>query len=168
MVEDCKIGLERQGLRIGRVIIDEPGVGGGVIDELQSRNIAITPYNGGMTLNSLRDPDDEVRMFANRRARDYWKVRRLLELNILPLPDDDVLVAQAASIRYAYNEQQKIVIESKKKISDRLGKEASPDRIDVIVMGCAPWYSLAEASNTSISDDDIIEGQDRPQMEMDL
>ena len=119
-------------------------------------------------MNKDRDPEDEVRMFANRRARDYWKVRRLLELNALPLPDDDILVAQAASIRYEYNEQQKIIIESKKKISDRLGPEASPDRIDVIVMGCAPWYSLAQSSNTSINDDDIIEGQDRPKMEMDL
>ena len=108
-----------------------------------------------------RDPDEEVRMFLNRRARDYWTGRRKLELNELPLPDDDTLIAQAASLQYDYAENQKIFVESKKKLTDRLGEEASPDRIDVIVMGCAPWYSTV-TTNTTISEGDIAVGDDRP------
>lgn len=161
MVEEKRRSLLARGYQVENVIVDEPGVGGGVIDELRSRNIPVTPYNGGQALVKDRDPDDEVRMFMNRRARDYWVVRRKLELNQLPLPDDDTLVAQAASIQYDYSENQKIVIESKQKLTDRLGAEASPDRIDVIVMGCAPWYSTM-ATNTQISDTDVTVGEDRP------
>jgi phage terminase large subunit len=161
MVEEKYLYLIKRGFRVERVIIDEPGVGGGVIDEVRNRNIPVTPYNGGQPLVKDRDPEDEVRMFLNRRARDYWMVRRKLELNQLPLPDDDTLIAQAASLRYDYAENQKIVIESKQKLTDRLGEEASPDRIDVIVMGCAPWYSTV-TTNTTIHADDIDVGDDRP------
>jgi phage terminase large subunit len=157
----------KMGVGVARVIVDEPGVGGGVIDELQRLNIAVTPYNGGQSMVKGVDPDDECRMFQNRRSRDYWNVRRLLEMNLLPLPDDETLVAQAASIEYEYGENQKIVIESKKKLTDRLGNEASPDRIDVIVMGTAPWNSF-DAANTAIQPTDVVAGQDRPQAEMDL
>ncbi len=161
MVYEKRKMLLQKGFRVERVIVDEPGVGGGVIDELQNLGVPVTPYNGGQPMVKDRDPEDEVRMFMNRRARDYWHVRRKLELNLLPLPDDDTLIAQAASLRYDYNEQQKIVIESKQKLTDRLGEEASPDRIDVIVMGCAPWYSTV-STNTTISEGDIEVGEDRP------
>jgi phage terminase large subunit len=161
MVEEKYKYLIKKGYRVERVIIDEPGVGGGVIDEVRNRDIPVTAYNGGQVLVKDRDPDDEVRMFLNRRARDYWMVRRKLELNELPLPDDDTLIAQAASLQYDYAENQKIVIESKKKLTDRLGPEASPDRIDVIVMGCAPWYSTAD-TNTGVQDEDVTVGDDRP------
>lgn len=161
MVEEKYRSLQARGFSVERVIVDEPGVGGGVIDELRHRGIPVTPYNGGQALVKGRDPEDEVRMFMNRRARDFWVVRRKLELNELPLPDDDVLISQAASVRYEYSENQKIVIESKQKITDRLGPEASPDRIDVIVMGCAPWYSIG-ATNTAVNDLDVEAGDDRP------
>lgn len=169
MVSEAKRKYEAMGLQVVRVIVDEPGVGGGVIDELNHRGIPVTPYNGGVTMKAGIDPEDECRMFANRRARDYWLVRRRLELNNLPLPGDDgTLVAQMASIRYDYNEQQKIVIESKKKLTDRLGAEASPDRADVIVMGCAPWTSLQGTGNVDVGETDIIMGEDRPLAEQEL
>jgi phage terminase large subunit len=162
MVEEKYRMLIKQGFTVEQVIVDEPGVGGGVIDELRHREIPVTPYNGGIGMRVGVDPEDECRMFMNRRARDYWHVRRLLELNMLPLPDDDVLIAQAASVRYDYSENEKIVIESKQKLKDRLGEEASPDRIDVIVMGCAPWYST-QATNTNVTeiDGESDVGQDR-------
>ena len=146
-------------------------MGGGPIDELRRRGYAVTPYNGGVNMKQGVDPDDEIRMFKNIRARDYWMVRRKLELKQLPLPDDEVLTAQLASLKFDYS-NEKIVIESKKDLSARLGKEASPDRADVIVMGCAPIRSLHGATNDGIGPDDVVtieDGQhDRPQMEMDL
>lgn len=168
IVAEAKLRYEMQGLRVTNVIIDEPGVGGGVIDGLRAIGIACVGYNGGESLKQGIDPDEDIRMFANRRARDWWRIRRRLELGTLPLPDDDVLVAQMASVQYGYNSKQKIQIESKQDMRDRLGDEASPDRADVIVMGCAPWYSYANATNTAIMPDDVIEGSDRPKMDMDL
>jgi len=51
---------------------------------------------------------------------------------------------------------------------DRLGDDASPDRADVIVMGVAPWYSYVSGGINSVVMDDVIAGEDRPKMEMDL
>jgi phage terminase large subunit len=155
------------GVEIERIVVDEPGVGGGPIDELRKRGYTVTAYNGGVSMKQNIDPEDEVRMFKNVRARDYWLVRRRLELDNLPLPDDEILTAQLASLKFKYV-SEKIVIESKQDLTARLGKEASPDRADVIVMGCAPYRSLQGASNSGITEDDIIAGEDRPQMDLDL
>jgi hypothetical protein len=165
MVEERQRYWVEKGVAVLEVIVDEPGVGGDTADELERRgNITVKRYHGGKMLEKDRDPDDEVRMFANRRARDWWNVRRLLELNRLPLPVDETLVDQLASLQYFYNEKQKIVVESKEKLKDRLGKEASPDRGDVIVMGCAPWYSFNQP-NTGMTEAEVMCGEDRPQLE---
>jgi phage terminase large subunit len=158
------------GIPVIRIIVDEPGVGGGVVDTARASGLVITPYNGGAAMVKGLDPDDDCRMFANRRSRDWWIVRRNLELEVLPLPDDDVLIAQLASVHYDYNEKEKIQVESKKKMRERLGDDASPDRADVIVMGCAPWYSLG-AHNNVFQQGDVIYGSDRElhiQMSLDI
>lgn len=165
--------IKSQGYQLGRVIVDEPGVGGGPIDVLRSLNYAVTPYNGGVTLKEGVDPDDERRMFANRRARDWWKLRRKFEQNQLPLLEgEEEMIAELASVQYRYNDAQKILIESKQDLRDRLGDDASPDHADVLVMANAPYYSLVDAANSAISIADIIVQEDgrgdRFKMEMDL
>lgn len=162
LVHEAVIGLVAQGLKLQEIIVDEPGVGGGVIDDLRlTHNYPVRPYDGGKPLVKGTDPDDECRMFANKRARDWWHLRRLLEQNKLPLPADDVMVAQLASLKFKYNPQEKIVVESKKDLKDRLGPEASPDRGDVIVMGTCPW-NIAAAIHGSLTDEDLDAGDDRP------
>jgi hypothetical protein len=172
MIIEKRAKIVAEGNLIGRTIIDEPGVGGGVIDMCRNAGMDVTAYNGGESLKAGKDPDDDCRMFANRRARDWWRARRMFELKQLPIPEDDVLVAQLASVQFQYNSKQKIQIESKMDMRDRLGDDASPDRADVIIMGVAPWYSLVGATNTAIVKDDVItqdEGQgDRWRMVMDL
>lgn len=171
MVSERKRKLEAEGLRVENVIVDEPGVGGGVIDELEKRGIAVTPYHGGRAMHpppSGTDDPEDVRMFQNRRARDWWKVRRMLELRQLPLPNDETLVAQLSCLKYDYSDPgQKIVMESKKELKDRLGDEVDLGRADVIVMGCAPYASLEGAVNIGFTEDDIDLGtdNDRPVLE---
>jgi hypothetical protein len=157
-------------LRIERVVIDEPGVGGGVIDTAKRRlDLPITPYNGGQTMKAGKDPDEDVRMFANKRSRDWWTVRRAMEIEAVSIPDDETLVNQLASVHYDYQDKNdKIIVESKRAMRDRLGDDASPDRADVIVMGLAPWYSMADPTVFAVSEQDLIEGDDRPQPELDL
>jgi hypothetical protein len=167
IVIDAIKNIEAQGLTVERTIIDEPGVGGGVVDGLRRRDVVVTPYNGGESMKKDKDPDDDCRMFANRRSRDWWYTRRAFELGMVRIPDDETLINQIASVQYGYNEKERILVESKNKMRDRLGDDASPDRADVIVMGRAPWYSF-RGSNTSISEDDIIMGDDRPAAEMEL
>lgn len=159
--------IRASGCTVERVIIDEPGVGGGVVDGLRRRDVVVTPYNGGETMKADRDPAEDVRMFANRRSRDYWHARRGFEQGAIHIVDDDVLVNQLASVQYGYNEKEKILVESKNKMRDRLGDDASPDRADAVVMGFAPWYSFRQ-TNIAVTEDDIIEGEDRPEAEMEL
>lgn len=88
-------------------------------------------------------------------------------MGAIHIVDDTLLVNQLASVQYGYNEKEKILVESKNKMRDRLGEEASPDRADVVVMGRAPWYSY-RATNIAVTADDIIEGEDRPEAEMEF
>lgn len=163
MVHEEVMKLIALGLRLEEVIVDEPGIGGGVIDQLRAINLPVRPYNGGWPLVKDVDPSDDIRQFANRRARDWWNVRRKLEMNQLPLPQSDELLGELTSLKYKYNGQEKIVCESKEDLKDRLGKEASPDHADVIVMGTAPWYSDLTTPG-DIRPEDIIVGGNRPQM----
>ena len=164
---DKKEQLEKQGFRVDKCIIDEPGVGGGVIDSGKRRNLPISEYNGGVTLKVDKDPDEDQRMFANRRTRDWWNVRLVMELGGCHIPDDETLVAQLASVQYDYNEREKILVESKRKMRDRLGDDASPDRADVIIMGLAPWHSYNRGVFT-VDPSDVFYGDPRPQYDMDL
>jgi hypothetical protein len=166
VIEACRT-IRAQGLTVARVIVDEPGVGGGVVDGLRRRDVVVTPYNGGETMKPNKDPEDDCRMFANRRSRDWWYARRAFEVGAIHIPDDELLINQLASVQYGYNEKERILVESKNKMRDRLGDDASPDRADVIVMGTAPWYSF-RSNNVMLSEDDLIEGTDRPIAEMDL
>lgn len=155
------------GLRVDQVIIDEPGVGGGVVDEARRSGLPVTPYHGGESLKRGQDPEDEIRMFANRRARDWWRARRMFETNNITLIDDDLTVKQLASVHFFYNERDRIQVESKQKMRDRLGDDSSPDRADTIVMGIAPWYSF-NSPNVMVSMNDVFFGDDRPTADLDL
>lgn len=149
------------GLHLNEIIVDQPGVGGGVIDNLRRDfNHPVRGYDGGKPLVTGVDPEDDCKMFQNRRARDHWQLRRKLEQGNYPIPADDFLVAQMATVHYSYNKQEKIQVEGKQDMKDRLGDEASPDRSDVMVMGSAPFYS-AGTTSINIADDDIISGLDR-------
>lgn len=166
LVDEFKYWKEL-GIHVDQVIIDEPGVGGGVVDEARRAELPVTPYHGGEGLKKGIDPDDEIRMFQNRRARDWWKARRMFETNQIIIMDDDDTVNQLASVHFFYNERDKIQVESKEKMKDRLGEDASPDRADTIVMGVAPWYSF-NTSNVAVQEADIYYGEDRPQADLDL
>jgi hypothetical protein len=72
------------------------------------------------------------------------------------------LIAQLASLKFEFNQQEKIKIESKADLRERLGIEASPDRADTLVIGCAPYYSFVEGQNSSVQSSDIYEGAERP------
>jgi len=172
LVHEVVLKYKARGLNLEEIIVDQPGVGGGVIDNLRRDfGYPVRGYDGGKPLVAGIDPDDECKMFANRRARDWWHLRRRLELKSLPLPNDETLVAQLASVKYTYNKQEKILVESKQDMKDRLGDEASPDRADVLVMATAPYYA-ADMTTINVTEDDIISGPDRDtaqyQNEMDV
>lgn len=154
---------------VSQIVVDEPGVGGGVIDAARRAGLPITPYHGGASLKKDLDRDEDVRMFANRRSRDWWVVRRAFEKGICSIPHDEVLVDQLASVRYDYY-NEKIKVETKKELRDRLGDDASPDRADVIVMGLAPFTSMEGSVPAELLElaGQIEYGEDRATANMDF
>jgi hypothetical protein len=162
LVHETVLKWQAKGLHLNEVICDLPGVGGGVVDNLRRDfGYPVRPYDGGKPLVKGVDPDDECQMFFNRRARDWWMLRRKLEQSALPIPNDETLVSQLASVKYFYHQtNEKITVESKQDMKDRLGDEASPDRADVLVMAAAPWYT-EDVTSVTITEDDIISGPDR-------
>lgn len=167
LVQEAVLSVVADGLMLEAVIIDEPGVGGGVIDECRAAGLPVIAYNGSLPMVKDQDPAEDIRLFQNRRARDWWNVRRKLELGQLPLLPDETLLAQLTSIRKKFMKtSEKICIESKQDLKDRLGKDASPDRADVIVMGAAPWYQPTARAGM-VRPEDMEVGDDRPNMEPD-
>lgn len=153
---------------VSQIIIDEPGIGGGVVDFARRAGLPVTPYNGGASLKvasegDIGDPEEDVRMFANRRSRDWWNVRRAMEHSTTKIPVDETTVNQLASVKFQYNSREKIQVETKADMRERLGDDASPDRADVIVMGLAPYYSLIDAIPMDILvPGSVMYGEDRP------
>lgn len=170
-VEDIAVeaynAVKRQGLTPLPIIMDEPGVGGPIIDNVRRRGVPVLAYNGAVSLKGDVDPAEDCRMFLNRRARDWWHARRLFEAGLVHIPEHEDAVAELASVQYDYM-NEKIKAESKKDMRKRLGDDASPDIADMIVMGLAPWYTLPEGSNSAILSDDLILGDERPTAQADM
>lgn len=161
LVHDAVLEIIKAGLMLENIIVDEPGVGGGVIDAIRrNHGYPVTPYHGGLGLEAGVDPEDEIRMFANRRSRDWWALRRKIESGLYPVLPDEELIAQLSILKYKYNTKDKIQVESKEDLKDRAGKDASPDRADVLVMGTAPWYNPARVHGALVMDD-VFFGEDR-------
>jgi hypothetical protein len=87
------------------------------------------------------------------------------------IPADEELINQLASVKYDYV-NEKIKVETKKEMRDRLGEFASPDRADVIIMGMAPFANLNNDFPVEMLDlvNDLHYGPERPtaQAELDL
>jgi phage terminase large subunit len=120
------VEMDRLGLPKGHgVTVDEPGLGGGVIDVLREMGVETRGYNGGATPLA---PEK----FRNRRAETFWGLRRLLERGEIALAPDDKLADKLCSMRWSIGLDGGIMIESKDELRARIGR--SPDRADAVAM----------------------------------
>jgi hypothetical protein len=124
------------------VVVDEVGVGGGVVDTLRAMNVPVKPFNGANSPQSARNPE----RFANARAEAHWLTREALRLGKLAIPDDPLLIEELMAVTWGTNGAGRIQIEPKDDIRARLGR--SPDRMDVLTMGVWGDANLNEATLT--------------------
>jgi hypothetical protein len=121
------------------IVVDDVGVGAGVLDRLLELGVDVVGFNGGEA------PFDKER-FINRRAELYWMLREMFEAGEIDIdPDDDQLAAQLDSIRWTLDSRGRIKIESKDDMKKR--GMPSPDRADALMM------TLQEAGLASIDVD---------------
>jgi len=113
------------------VIVDEGGVGGGVVDVLASNGINV------IAANSATRPDQTNPMYTygNKRAEVWDYAARTLSRGEVELHHKDpMLRKQLCTPKYKYS-NGRIYIESKEEITKRLGRGQSPDRADAYVNG---------------------------------
>ena len=122
---------ERDRVTVGgeRIVIDEVGVGGGIVDRLKEQDYRVHGYNGG------RSPKRPT--FANLRAESHWHLRTLLEQGHIALPHNEELLDELVAIRWRATSNGKIQIEPKEDLKNRLGR--SPDRADAVVLAFSAW-----------------------------
>ena len=111
------------------IVVDDDGLGGGVVDRLAEQELPVSKLNGGGSASDSQ--------FANRRAENYWNLREAFRRNEVQIKstygDGDGLKAQLASIRYDYKSNGQIIMQSKADMRKRGVR--SPDRADCMMMG---------------------------------
>ncbi len=135
-VERMRELLDRVGVRphsdglsaSGSVVIDEVGLGGGVLDRLKELGYCCEGFNGG------RSPRNGAR-FTNLRAESYWRLRERLEAFEVALPPDEELAEELLATSWKVTADGKVALPPKEELKGRLGR--SPDRADAAVMALA-------------------------------
>lgn len=119
----------------GYLLVDEVGVGAGVIDRLKQLEDKrpVEGINVGM-------PAHDTERFFNLRAEIYWNLRERFindDIDLSSLPKDvfEDLTAQLAAIEFEYTPKGQIKIESK----DEMRKRGlpSPDKADALALAFA-------------------------------
>ena len=134
--QPSKAGLRRGGTDTGsrtedapEVVIDEIGIGAGVVDRLREQGYELQGINVGR-------PAQDSRHYANLRAEGYWNLRQLFLEGNIRIPQDNEMVGQLAAIRYSFNSQGLVVIEGKEDMRRR--GVPSPDKADALMLAFLP------------------------------
>jgi hypothetical protein len=128
--------------RTRTLIVDEIGLGAGVLDRLKEQGFEVSGFNGSRT---PRAAADEHR-FANERAACYWHLRELLEAGQITLPRDKELFDELSATQWKVSSSGKVQIEDKGELSARLGR--SPDKADAVAM-CYADFGRSRALDPS-------------------
>jgi hypothetical protein len=121
--------------RPDKVIIDDCGVGGGVTDRLKElgHGAILIPVNAG------NKPIDEQKYY-NLRAEMWGKLANWLADIPVKIPDDNRLHGDLCSIKYDFDSNSRLKMESKKDMIKRHIR--SPDCADALAMTfCQPVYN---------------------------
>jgi hypothetical protein len=108
-----------------RVCVDEIGVGAGVVDRLKEQ---VYPVRG---INVARRAQQE-KLFANLRAEGYWRLKELFASGEIDIPNDHQLMGELAALRYSFDSQGRVLMESKDAMRQR--GLPSPDKADALML----------------------------------
>lgn len=126
-IGESKVAVIRRGPDHVAMVVDEVGVGSGMLDRLRELKFDVAGFNGGRSPSSGQEGQ-----FANLRAESFWGLRRLLGSGLIALPRDDRLFDELAGIQWRVNSSGKVQLEAKDDTRARLGR--SPDRADAVAM----------------------------------
>ena len=109
--------------RVDTLVVDDAGVGGGVVDRLRQMRLGRTrlvPFlGGGRAVKQDR--------FANRTTEVWWAMRDRYVEGYLDTDDDPALIGQVSSRRYDVGDSR-VALEKKTRM------HRSPDEADALAM----------------------------------
>ena len=108
-----------------QVCIDEIGVGAGVVDRLREQGHRVRGIN-------VAHKARQEGLFVNLRAEGYWTLRERFISGRISLPADNQLVGELAALRYGFDSQGRIQMESKAAMRQR--GLPSPDKADALML----------------------------------
>jgi phage terminase large subunit len=133
------------------VKVDDPGIGGGVTDQLRALEREGTLTARIEAINVGQAAHDKEK-FYDRRSELYWGLRERFKSGDISIPKDDVLLSQLTSLRYSYTPRGQIRVEGKDELRKRRPQGAkwqSPDRADALMLCFASsgprWVPIAMA-----------------------
>lgn len=114
-------------------MVDEGGVGGGVVDRLRQLRINVIGVDFGSGMDGF-NPGDEGTKYANKRA-EIWGAMRSWLVNggcipDLPVDEDRTLVDELVGPTYDHNKKEELQLEAKKDMRRR--GEPSPNVADAL------------------------------------
>lgn len=128
------------------VIVDEGGVGGGVVDLLAANGVNVI----GALSAEKPDQTNPMYRYGNRRAEVWDYVARAFSRGDIELHHNDPkLKTQLCTPKYKYR-NGRIYVESKEEIKKRLGHGQSPDRADAYVNGIFYGKNITPTDNRGL------------------
>ena len=125
----------------GDIKVDGDGIGGGVLDYLNDKNIkAMEIHSGG---KPSKDPDKMFGLvYANIRTQLWYEFKEMLEKGnfgidkkLMNTDEFDMFVNDVTAIKYKVVQDKTIALEPKSELKKRIGR--SPDVGDSVVYGTA-------------------------------
>lgn len=127
------IETELSGTRRAPIAVDAIGVGVGVASMLKRKGYKVAPIK--VSRATKRRDKTGVFRFLNVRAEIWWRMREALDPynpHALAIPPDPRLRAELTSAKYERTPNDKLKIEDKRKLKERLGR--SPDIAEALML----------------------------------
>jgi hypothetical protein len=125
-----KISEANREWRCDGIMIDEGGVGGGVVDQVRHLQLHCFGIQFGGKPSQTTEWNTLGESYANKRAEMYGSLRSWIRSGALP--NDAELRGQLLSITYTFNPKDQIILTSKE-VMMREGKP-SPDDVDALAL----------------------------------
>lgn len=107
------------------ILVDAIGLGAGVVDRLKELGLPVRGINVG------ESPSGKDR-YMRLRDELWWLGREWFESRTCQIPEDETLISQLCTLRYAISSSGKIQIERKEQLMER-GVQ-SPDEADAFIL----------------------------------
>jgi hypothetical protein len=135
------------GIKPAQYRVDSVGVGAGVADNMVAAGHKIVEFVAGASAVDRRLDEtprekgkrapESVLSFANLRSQAWWEAKEKLRLGQFKIPAQIIekvpdLVKQLLAPEYDYLRDRVIIVDSKEKMKDKLGK--SPNEADALIM----------------------------------